>query len=358
MENQFIFTRPLTYELKDNGDLIVSLDISTTEPDLVNDIVTLNFLKSMQRQITERNLKLDIEHESFRGKSVEEKEINKTKVPAGRMLEPSIKEYKNEKRETHHSLNIKGIINKFRQDYENIKGNIMEKFLDAGSIAFIPTRFRKEEKSGIVYRYLDDGILLNTALTGNPINTTAQMRSIISKSIDSLEEYQKAKGTDPGIENRLEVKSKQSDLNKEKQAGEKEEDEKKKKKEEEENPKTKKETKNNSHLSDNLTKLKEVKYMEEDKKAEEVEGTEESETESKPAEAEKPVEEEKSFDFKGGFEKLTKENAELKDGLEKLKAQVSEMNTAISKPVRKSMPETQKKDLAEERKSYPLDLIA
>ena len=354
MENQFIFTRPLTYELKDNGDLIVSLDISTTEPDLVNDIVTLSFLKSMQRQIMERNLKLDIEHESFRGKSVEEKEINKTKVPAGRMLEPSIREYKNEKKETHHSLNIKGIINKFRQDYENIKGNIMEKFLDAGSIAFIPTRFRKEEKSGIVYRYLDDGILLNTALTGNPINTTAQMRSIISKSIDSLEEYQKAKGTDPTIENRLEVKSRQSDLNKEKVAGEKEEDAKKKKKKEEEGEE-KPETKDHNHLSDNSIKLQEVKNMEEDKKAEdEVEGDEEStETDSEDAETE-----EKSVDFKSEFDKLTKENAELKDGLEKLKSQVVEMNLAISKPVRKSMPETQKKDLAEERKSYPLDLIA
>lgn len=329
MENQFIFTRPLSYELKDNGDLMISLDISTTEPDLVNDIVTLNFLKSMQRQIIDRNVKLDIEHESFRGKSVEEKEINKTKIPAGRMLEPEISEYKNEKNETHHRLNIKGIINKFRTDFENIKGSITDKFLDAGSIAFIPTKFRKETKGSITYRYLDDGIILNTALTGNPINTTAQMRSIISKSLDSLEEYQKSKETDPHVEGLLEVK-------------------------------------NHDHLSDVLIKLQEVKKnMGEDKKAEDLEAEKaktEDDEKKKEEEAKKKKEEEskkeqKSLELKSEVDRLTKENAELKSGLDALKTQVSEMDAAISKPVKKSMPETPKKDFAE-KKSYPLDFIA
>jgi len=330
MENQFIFTRPLSYELKSNGDLFISLDISTTEPDLVNDIVTVNFLKSMQRQIIDRNVKLDIEHESFRGKSVEEKEINKTKIPAGRMLEPEISEYKNEKNETHHRLNIKGIINKFRNDFENIKGSIMEKFLDAGSIAFIPTKFRKESKSGITYRYLEDGIILNTALTGNPINTTAQMRSIISKSLDSLEEYQKSKETDPHAEDLLEVK-------------------------------------NHDHLSDVSIKLQEVKKnMGEDKAEDSVAGkadnckVEEDEKKKKKEEEEeeaKKKKEEKSLELKSEVDRLTKENAELKSGLVALKSQVEEMNAAISKPIKKSMPETQKKDFVEEKKSYPLDLL-
>jgi hypothetical protein len=339
MENQFIFTRPLTYELKDNGDLIVSLDISTTEPDLVNDIVTLNFLKSMQKQILEQNKKLDIEHESFRGKSVEEKEINKTKIPAGRMMEPTISEYKNEKQETHHRLNIKGIINKFRNDYEDIKGNILEKFLDAGSIAFIPTRFRKEEKAGTIYRFLDDGILLNTALTGNPINTTAQMRSIISKSIDSLEEYQKSKETDPSIENKLEVKSAASDKKKEENVGDTEdenltEEEKKKKKEQ---------VKTHDHISDTTIKLQEVKNnMGEEKTAENVDV--------------KDVKVEANLEMKAQLDFLTKENAEQKSEMETLKSKIAEMDAVLSQSVKKSKPETKSKDFAE-AKSYPLDLI-
>ena len=98
MSKQFIFTTPLSYELKGTGDsqeLIVMGDISTNGLDLVNDIVSLNCLKSMQRQIQERNIKLDLEHEAFRGDTTEEKELNKTKVPRGRLIEPTIREIKN-----------------------------------------------------------------------------------------------------------------------------------------------------------------------------------------------------------------------------------------------------------------------
>jgi hypothetical protein len=334
MENQFIFTRPLSFELKDNGDLMISLDISTTEPDLVNDIVTLDFLKSMQSQILMGNKKLDIEHEAFRGKSVEEKEINKTKVPAGRMMDPVITEYKNEKKETHYSLNIKGLINKFRNDYENIKGNIIEKFLDAGSIAFIPTKFRREEKGGIVYRYLEDGVLLNTALTGNPINTSAQMRAIISKSLDSLEEYQKSKNENPAVEGLLEVKSKESEKIKNEKEEPEETDENKKKKEEE----MKKECKDHNHLSDSsLIKLKEVKNMEGDN--------------STPGAPEVKADAE----TKAELEVVKKSNAELKSELEIVKSKLAELDASVSKAVPKSKPEVQQKNV--EVKSYPLDLF-
>ena len=207
MGNEFTFTRPLTYELKTGGDIEISLDISTTEPDLVNDIVSKNFLKSMQSQIIERNLKLDLEHEAFRGETIEEKEINKTRVPAGRMVEPVIKEYKNENNEYHYALNIKGLMNKNRSDYKEIKGNIVEKFLDAGSIAFIPTKYKKETKGAEVFRILDDGILLNVALTGNPVNTGAQIKNIVAKSIATLEEYKTEKKLNPEVEMNLEVKA-------------------------------------------------------------------------------------------------------------------------------------------------------
>ena len=207
MGNEFTFTRPLTYELKTGGDIEISLDISTTEADLVNDIVSKNFLKSMQSQIIERNLKLDLEHEAFRGDTIEEKEINKTRVPAGRMVEPVIKEYKNENNEYHYALNIKGLMNKNRSDYKEIKGNIVEKFLDAGSIAFIPTKYKKETKGAEVFRILDDGILLNVALTGNPVNTGAQIKNIVAKSIATLEEYKTEKKLNPEVEMNLEVKA-------------------------------------------------------------------------------------------------------------------------------------------------------
>ena len=330
MENQFTFTRPLEYEEKSNGDLVISLDISTTEPDLIHDVVTLNFLKSMQRQILNRNMKLDIEHEAFKGINTEEKEISKTKIPAGRMMEPTIHEYKNTSGETHHRLNIKGLINKFRKDYKDIRGNILEKFLDAGSIAFIPTQKREETKDGIEYRYLDDGIILNTALTGNPMNTTAQMREIISKSIDSIEEYQKAKEETPEIMEQLSVKSH-----------------------------------SNSKERD-TTKSQEVKNMsEEDEKKQKLKEVESEEVEEKPVESEEPEksEEPESEEVEEKSEEPEKsedDESEKDEEIKSLKVEIAEMKQKLSKVVRKEQPAKEDKsaNFVSDKSLNPLDMIA
>ena len=210
MDNGFIFTRPLNYEIKSNGDLEVVGEISTTHPDLVNDIVSLKCLKSMQKQIQEGNLKIDLEHEAFRGKDNEEKELNKTKIPVGRMIEPTITEKKTDEG-IMHGLSVKVLFNKSAKTYEATKSNIVNKFLDAFSIAYIPTESRTVMKGKEEFRILDDLRLLNTALTGNPVNTTAQMTQIVTKSIDALEEYKAAKKINPELGDMLEVKAKTSD---------------------------------------------------------------------------------------------------------------------------------------------------
>lgn len=235
MENGFLFTRPLEYEIKDNGDLEVSGNISTTHPDLVNDIVSLACLKSMQKQIQEGNLKIDLEHEAFRGKDNEEKEINKTRIPVGRMIEPTITESKTDKG-IMHGLSVKVLFNKAAKTYEATKSNIVNKFLDAFSIAYIPTKSRAIMKGKEQFRVLEDLRLLNTALTGNPVNTTAQMTQIITKSIDALEEYKAEKKINPELGEMLEVKTSDASRQARNDAisgGDEEEDEETKKKKKE-----------------------------------------------------------------------------------------------------------------------------
>ena len=210
MSKQFIFTTPLSYELKGTGDsqeLIVMGDISTNGLDLVNDIVSLNCLKSMQRQIQERNIKLDQEHEAFLGDTNEQKELNKTKVPRGRLIEPTIREIKNPDGSIGHALGIKGLINSAHEGFKDFKSNIINKFLDAFSIAFIPTKTRTIMKDGVEIRILEDLNLLNVASTGNPVNTESQMRKIIMKAVESVEDYKAEKKDNPEIENQLEVKT-------------------------------------------------------------------------------------------------------------------------------------------------------
>lgn len=206
METSFKFTMPLKVDvIEEKGEQKVFLEgfLSTSDPDLVNDIVTKNCLESMQRQILERNIKLDIEHEAFRGKSFEEKEINKTRIPAGRFIDAAVEKIGNNR----WGLRVKAMLNRFNPRYNEIKGNVMDRMLDAYSIAFIATKVRHETINGKSMRFLDDLALLNSALTGNPINTEAINREVFFKSINSLEDYEAEKKANPDTEKLLEVKA-------------------------------------------------------------------------------------------------------------------------------------------------------
>lgn len=205
----FKFTMPMRVDVvEEKGEQKIFLEgfLSTSDMDLVNDVVTKNCLESMKRQILDRNIKLDIEHEAFRGNSVEEKEINKTKIPAGRFIDAAVESIGNNR----WGLRVKSMLNRFRPDFAIVKGNVVDRMLDAYSIAFIATKVRHETINGKSVRFLDDVALLNAALTGNPINTEALNREIFTKSIDSIEDYEKEKKANPDTARLLEVKGLQS----------------------------------------------------------------------------------------------------------------------------------------------------
>ncbi len=204
-EASFTFTTPLNVnivEIKGEEHLYVEGDISTNDIDLVDDIMTKACQESMQRQIIERSMKLDIEHEAFKGETHEEKEINKTKIPAGKLIDATVKDLGKNR----YSTRVKGEINRHNDKYKKIKGNLLEGYLDAFSVAFLPTDITHEKKEGKSIRLLNDVKLLNIALTGNPCNTKAQMIEVVQKSMDALEDYKKLKTLDPSIEKQLIVK--------------------------------------------------------------------------------------------------------------------------------------------------------
>jgi len=205
-EASFTFTTPLNVnivEMKDGEHLFVEGDISTNDIDLINDSMTKECQQSMQRQILQSNMKLDIEHESFKGETHEEKEINKTKIPAGKLIDATVKDLGNER----FSTRVKGEINRHNPNYKSIKGNLMEGYLDAFSVAFLPIDVTRTQMNGKSVRLLNDVKLLNVALTGNPCNTKAQLIDIFTKSMDAVEEYKRLKELDPSIESNLVVKN-------------------------------------------------------------------------------------------------------------------------------------------------------
>ena len=205
-KTRFAFTMPLkvsVVEVKGEEKVYMEGLLSTSDLDLVNDIVTKNCLESMKNQIISRNIKLDIEHEAFRGTNPEQKEINKTIIPVGKFTDASVQEIEKGR----WGLKIKAVLNAFNPRYKEIKGNVIDGFLDAYSIAFIATKARNEIVNGQSIRFLDDLNLLNAALTGNPVNTQALNTEVFMKSISSIEEYMEEKKSHPDIEKLLEVKS-------------------------------------------------------------------------------------------------------------------------------------------------------
>ena len=333
-EASFTFTTPLNVNivnLKGEEHLYVEGDISTNDIDFVNDIMTKDCQKSMQKQILERNMKLDLEHEAFKGDTHEEKEINKTRIPAGKIIDATIKDLGKGRFATR----VKCEINRFNPNYKSIKGNLIEKYLDAFSVAFLPTDISYEHREGKSIRMLNDVTLLNVAMTGNPCNTGAQMAEVFTKSMDALEEYKKRKALDPSVEGQLEVKNKSQSTVK---AGDI----------------TKLHTKN-SKMTDNENE----EGTETDEGSDAGEGEGSNDVDKKSVEALKSISNElKSMNEK--YDAVVKDNVSMKEAQSEMTKTLAKITEALKQPVHKSLSTNENEDDKNkpvERKSVdPLDL--
>ena len=334
-EASFTFTTPLNVNivnLKGEEHLYVEGDISTNDIDFVNDIMTKDCQKSMQKQILERNMKLDLEHEAFKGDTHEEKEINKTRIPAGKIIDATIKDLGKGR----YSTSVKCEINRYNPNYKSIKGNLIEKYLDAFSVAFLPTDISYDQREGKSIRMLNDVTLLNVAMTGNPCNTRAQMAEVFTKSMDALEEYKKRKALDPSVEGQLEVKNKSQSTVK---AGDI----------------TKLHTKN-SKMTDNENE----EGTETDEGSDAGEGEGSNDVEGKSIEMLKSISNElKSMNEK--YDAVVKDNVSMKEAQSEMKENLAKITDALKQPVHKSLNnnenEPDKKAAEADLKSVdPLDL--
>lgn len=179
--------------------------ISTGDLDLVNDIVTKKCMDSMLAQFGMRSIKLDFEHETFRGKNEMEAEANKTRIPLGKAMNKD-KDQEGVKvswklNDTWKKFDEKGNV---VMTFSDIWKNVEEEYYDAFSIAYVPTKTVMIERDGKTIRLLDDINLLNVALTGNPINPMATMTSVMAKSLEFLKDQEEV---DPADMTLMEVKS-------------------------------------------------------------------------------------------------------------------------------------------------------
>jgi len=175
-------------EVKGQPKYFLKTTITTGDVDLVNDVVTEKCMESMIRQLKERTIKLDFEHEAFRGSSFEEQEFNKTRIPLGKRVS-----FERGEKGVDVTWELNQNWKKFDKEgsvvftFDEIKANIEGKYYDGTSIAYIPTKTANaESKDGKSIRLLEDMVLLNVALTGNPVNTHAVVKEIFTKSLDYI----------------------------------------------------------------------------------------------------------------------------------------------------------------------------
>ena len=162
--------------LKGDKQSYVTGYISVPEIDLYNDLVTPNALKSMLRQISEKTIVLDYEHEAFRD--------DNTILPVGKIIEAKVDD---------RGLWVKAKLNSNSPKYKALWGSIKDGFLNAFSIAFKPLKTVEKSIGDTQVRLIEDLELLNVALTGTPVCAGAKltghsMKSIMLKAIEDTKE--------------------------------------------------------------------------------------------------------------------------------------------------------------------------
>ena len=342
----FIFSSDKLELKSENENFYVEGYISTSDLDLVNDVVTKGCLLDMAEQMKNKTIKFDVEHESFRGKSNLDREVNKTKIPVAKT-----DDFLMDKK----GIKVRAMLNRHSSRFNEVKGSIEDGFLDAFSIAYVPVKSVDEIREGKTIRRLDKINLLNVAFTGNPVNTEAKMTNVFLKSLEFLEKGgpgghepdetgPHGRGNGPGNGN-----ADGSGVDEE---------------EEDEEEEKKKDTKDDTHKSDKLN-LKEVKNMNLEEKDEIVESEEESSEVEEETEAEAEVKDEESVEEsepEAEAEVEVVEDAEVKAmkvELTALKSEFAELKARMMKPVKKSKLDLKdKSEDFEEKSQSPLDLIA
>jgi hypothetical protein len=165
-----------TLSLKSLEDDVVEGAFATGDPDAYNDILTENCLEDMVEQLKALNITIDDNHESF--KNVPEEEKFRSVNPLAKVVNAVRDGVK---------INVKCVLNKANQRYEEIKSSIKNGFLHSFSFAFIPIETKSVSIDGVKHRIVNKVRLLNGCFTGIPVNPKATFSNVVLKSIKDFE---------------------------------------------------------------------------------------------------------------------------------------------------------------------------
>lgn len=176
-------------EVKSNGvkDYYLEGFVSTTDPDLVNDIVTEKAQQSILNQLMNMKITVDDDHDSHRDK-VTGKLYDRTqnKLPLALIVDAEMRKTKKGSLGTW----VKAKLNKDYPLFKEYLNSIKNGFVHSFSIAYKVTKFTKELIDDTVYRIIDDLNIRNIGATGSPVNGDAQF-DLALKSFPKMAEENK-----------------------------------------------------------------------------------------------------------------------------------------------------------------------
>lgn len=321
---------------KNGKKVYVTGYISTGEIDLYNDLVTPSAMKSMLRQIMESTITIDYDHEAFRE--------NETILPVGKIVTAKVDE---------NGLWVKAELNKYSPKFKDLWGSIKEGFVNAFSIAFQPLKTVEKEIGDVKVRLIEDLKLLNVALTGIPVNkgavlTDYGMKAVMLKAIQESEQIGEQVVVPKQLLTKLTEVKNMEEAEQKQEAEAPEEPKAEEAKPEEEVPKAEEEASEEAPAEEKPVEAKsEEEPKEEAKEESKEEPKEESVEEPKaeePAEAKEDSVEQKALativeDLKANVAKLEEENSGLKADLKSLKeSKVFKSPTPVKAVEQKSKP--------------------
>lgn len=174
-------TDQLTFsvETKSEGDkkYYITGYITTKDRDILNDIVTEEAMTSMIKQLKERPITMDVEHEVYLKK-------NNSIIPVAKIVEAK----KDSK-----GIWVKAEINKHNSRFKEIWESVKHKFITAFSIMYKPVDYVHKMVDGVKTRMLKSIDLLNVTLTGVPVNPEARIDNVMVKSLAELDNKMEVK---------------------------------------------------------------------------------------------------------------------------------------------------------------------
>lgn len=179
-------------ELKsEKGEIYGEGFVSTTDPDLFDDIVSNQAQSSMLKQFKDRVVKCDLDHDKFRDPVTgevynEPKNLN----PPAKIIHAELKETDDGSLGTF----VKVHFNKNHSRFNEIINSIKDGFIDAFSIGYSVTKSNPITRFGKTFREIKDLIVHNVAFTGDAVNPKAKMRLAlksfpIKKMDKTIEDY-------------------------------------------------------------------------------------------------------------------------------------------------------------------------